>query len=132
MLQIAMFGVAALYSGMWYFRWVRGGGWEGAWGQLGWFSGMVCVGSVAGAVAWGASMQSNAFFYEAAVPGVIPQQVYTLYASSSRFSAVCVTLYGLEFLCLIISKLMLLGRLANNAAQSSQAELPCELLMVVT
>ena len=116
-----MFGVAALYSGMWYFQWVKGGGWEGAWGQLGWFSGMVCVGSVAGAVAWGASMQSNAFFYEAAVPGVTPQQIYTLYASAGRFNAVLCIFYGLEFLCLIISKLMLLGRLAANATQSSQA-----------
>ncbi len=122
MLQIVSFGVAALYSGLWCFRWARAGGLEGAWAQLGLFSGMVCVGSVAGAVAWGANMQSIAFFYESNVPGVIPQQSYTLYASSSRFSAVFVIFYSFEFLSLIMCKLMLLGRLATNAAQSSQAD----------
>ena len=120
MLQIVSFGVAALYSGMWCFRWARAGGLEGAWGQLGLFSGMVCVGSVVGAVAWAAFVQRHAFLYEAHVRvGVIPQQGYMLYASSFRFPAVFIVLNGVEFLCLIMCKIMLLGRLA---AQSSQAE----------
>jgi hypothetical protein len=121
-MQIVSFGVAALYSGMWCLRWARGSGLEGAWRQLGLLSGMVCVGSVAGAVAWGSNMQSNALLYEASFSGVMPQRFYTLYASSSRFGAVFFILYSFEFLCLIICKLMLLGRLAANATQSSQAE----------
>ena len=121
-MQIVSFGVAALYSGMWCLRWARAGGLEGAWRQLGLFNGMVCVGSVVGAVVWNANMQATAFDYGSKVPGVIPQQGYTLYASSSRFEAVFLILYGFEFVCLIISKLMLLGRLAANAMQSSQAE----------
>ena len=123
MLQIVLFGVAALYSGMWCLRWARAGGLEGAWRQLGLFSGMVCMGSVVGAVAWTANMQRLAFFYEAQVRvGVIPQQGYTLSASSFRFLAVFDMLNGVEFLCLIMCKLMLLGRLATNAAQSSQTD----------
>ncbi len=122
MLQIVSFGVAALYSGMWCLRRARAGGLQGAWRQLGLLSGMVCVGSVAGAVAWGLNMRSYALLYEANVPGVMPHRVYTLYASTFRFGAVFFILYSFEFLCLIISKLMLLGRLATNATQSSQAE----------
>ena len=81
---------------------------------------MVCVGSVVGAVAWAAFVQRHAFLYEAHVRvGVIH---YTLYASSFRFLAVFIVLNGVEFLCFIMCKIMLLGRLATNAAQSSQAE----------
>ncbi len=94
---------------------------EAAWGQLVWFSGMVCVGSIVGVVAWAAFMQRHAFLYEANVRvAVIPQQGYTLYASTFRFLAVFAMLNGVEFLFLIICKLMLLGRLAANATQSSE------------
>ena len=122
MLQIVLFGIAALYSGMWCLRWARAGGWEGAWGQLGLLSGMVCVGSIAGAVAWGANMQSNSLFYEAKIPGVSSHKSYTLLASYLRLFALFAILYSFEFLCLIMCKLMLLGRLAASATQSSQAE----------
>jgi hypothetical protein len=107
---------------MWCFRWARAGGWEGAWAQLGLFSGMVCVGSVAGAVAWGVNMQTIAIEYESRVPSVSTQQVFTLGASASRFATVFLIFYSVAFLCLIMCKLMLLGRLAANAAQSSQAD----------
>jgi hypothetical protein len=121
--QIVSFGVAALYSGMWCLRWARGGGLESAGGQLGLLSGMVCVGSIVGIVAWAAFLQRHSLFYDANVRGgVIPQQGYTLYASSFRFVAVFAMLNGVEFLFFIICKLMLLGRLAANAAQSSQTE----------
>ena len=91
--------------------------------QLGLLSGMVCVGSIVGIVAWAAFLQRHSLFYDANVRGgVIPQQGYTLYASSFRFVAVFAMLNGVEFLFFIICKLMLLGRLAANAAQSSQAE----------
>ena len=83
---------------------------------------MVCVGSIAGAVAWGANMQSNALFYEAKIPGVSSHKSYTLLASYLRLFALFAILYSFEFLCLIMCKLMLLGRLAASATQSSQAE----------
>ena len=120
MMQIVSFGVAALYSGMWCLRWARAGCWEGAWRQLGLFSGMVCVGSVVGAVAWALFVQRHVFLYEAHISvGAI---YYTLYASSFRFAAVFKFLIGVEFFCLIICKLMLLGRLVTSATQSSQAD----------
>jgi len=92
------------------------------WPLLGWFSSMVCVGSVSGAVAWGAQMTTNAFFYEANAIAATPQEQYSLSASSFRWFASFLVLYGFEFLFCMISKLMLLGRLATNAAQSSQAD----------
>jgi len=121
-MQVVSFGVAALYSGMCCLRWARDGGREGAWGQLGLLSGMVCVGSVVGAVAWGANMQFTVVFSEGNIPGLSSQQQYTLSASASRFGAVFVILYGFEFLFFIICKLMLLGRLATNNTLSSQAD----------
>ena len=92
------------------------------WAQLGLFSGMVCVGSVAGIVAWSATLLNNIYYYEANSPSITPRQKYTLFASGFRWYAAFLILYSFEFLCLIISKLMLLGRLASNATQSSQAE----------
>jgi len=88
------------------------------WPQLGWFCGLVCAGSVAGAVAWGSQMRSNNMFYAANTPGVrlTPEQRYVLLAATDRWYASFLIFYGVEFLCLIIPKLMLLGRLTDNAA----------------
>ena len=88
------------------------------WGQLGWFSGLVCVGSLLGAVSWGANMQSFTFLYE---PYATRQQYYSLLASTFQWYAAFNILYGLEFLCFIVPKLMMLGRLTSNATRSLQA-----------
>ena len=87
------------------------------WPQLGWFSGLVCVGSVAGAVAWGAYMQTTSLSFEGNVPGLNAQQRYSQFASSFRWLAAFFTLYPVELLCFIIAKLIMLGRLTNNAAR---------------
>jgi len=118
--QILSFGAAAWYSGMWYLRWVRAARQDLRWGQLRLFCGLVCAGSVAGTVAWCASLQKNAVFYEIEAPGVTRRQAYALLASTLRFAAVFFVMNGFEFLCLIVSKLVLLGRLADSATQSSQ------------
>ena len=88
------------------------------WVQLGWFSGLVCAGSVAGAVAWGARMPAYAFYFKARAPDVIPQHKYALLALQYRWLAVFIIHYPVEFLCLIVAKLMLLGRLSNHASHS--------------
>jgi hypothetical protein len=89
------------------------------WRQLGLFSGLVCAGSVAGVIAWGARMPYHTFFFEArAHPHVIPEQKYALLASSNRWVVVYLIFYSVEFLCLILAKLMLLGRLSNHASHS--------------
>ena len=92
------------------------------WVQLGWFSGLVCAGSVAGAVAWGAYMQTNALDYEGNTPTVTTQQFFALLASSNRWGAVFHILYPVEFLCLIMAKVMLLGRLSNHASHNYNSQ----------
>jgi hypothetical protein len=92
------------------------------WGLLGLFSGMLCVGSVAGALAWIAALQSNSTGYERHAPGISRQQSYALHASNFRWYAGFLVFYSVEFLCLVVCKLMLLGRLVGNARHSSQAE----------
>ena len=91
------------------------------WEQLGWFSGLVCAGSVAGAVAWGAFMP-NLAFYQVALDHVTAQQRYALFASSNRWLAVFNILYPVEFLCLIMAKVMLLGRLSNHASHNYNSQ----------
>ena len=67
-------------------------------------------------------MYSLALYYRTTAAGITPHQAYSLFASACRSFSVFFFLYGLDFMCLIICKLMLLGRLAANAAQGSQAD----------
>ena len=90
------------------------------WPLLGRFSGFMCIGSLAGAVAWGTIMQSNDLYYDAEVPTSSCQQFDSLHASANRYLAVFFVTYGLEFICLIIPKLFLLDRLTNDAMRSSK------------
>jgi len=126
--QIASFSTSALFSGFWFTRWakiyyknLRLAGEDRIWPGLGWFSGLMCAGSVAGAVSWGSRMHAATLLYELPLTAT-PQQTYYQYASTSRWYAAFDILYGLEFLCFIISKLMMLGRLAANSAGSSHAQ----------
>ena len=121
MTKVILFSLSAVYSFMWFLRWATDRVKNRMWAQLGWFSGLVCVGSVAGAVAWGARMQSNSFIYELSVPGISERQRYAALASSARWLTVFFVLYPAEFLCFIVAKLMLMNRLASNAARSLQA-----------
>ena len=130
--QVASFALTALFSGFWFVLWARpklwtstkkeSVGWDPKriWGKLGWFSGLVCAGSMAGAVAWYAQMKFNDLYYEANAPGITRQQHYALNTSAWRWLAAFLLLYSAEFICLIIPKLMLLGRLTDNAARSLQ------------
>ena len=90
------------------------------WRHLGWFSGLICAGSVVGTAAWVVSIQQNNFFFQSVFQsqGYTSRQHYVLDASSFRFNAIFLALYPVEFLCLIVPKLMLLSRLADNAIRS--------------
>jgi hypothetical protein len=88
------------------------------WPLLGWFSGLMCVGSVAGCVAWGAATQYNSRYWEQFEPGNTRVQYYTVAASYEKWLATFYIFNGLEFICLIIPKLLLLGRLGSNALRS--------------
>jgi hypothetical protein len=111
------FATAGVFSGVWWLRWARHGASDNMWPLLGWFSGLLCVGSVAGCVAWGAATQSNSVFFELFEPGITRVQFYTLNSSYNRWQTAFYIPNGLEFLCLIIAKLLLLGRLARDAAR---------------
>jgi len=109
---------------MWWLRWGRHGASDKMWPLLGWFSGLMCVGSVAGCVAWGAATQSNALYWEEFEPGNTRVQYYMIDASWNRWLTVFYIFNGLEFICLIIPKLFLLGRLGSNALRSMREEVP--------
>jgi len=113
--QIVSFATAGVYSGVWWLRWAKHGASDNMWPLLGWFSGLLCVGSVAGCVAWGAATQSNALYWKQYEPGNTRVQYYTIQASYETWLIVFYIPNGLEFLCLIIAKLLLLGRLASDA-----------------
>jgi len=124
--QIVSFAIAGVYSGMWRLRWARHGASAKMWPLLGWFSGLLCVGSVAGCVAWGASSQVNTIFYEQFQPAkpLTRAQYYTIGASFQNWNIPFYFFGGLEFICLIIAKLLLLGRLGSNATRSLRDEVP--------
>jgi hypothetical protein len=111
------FAAAGVYSGMWWLRWARHGASDKMWPLLGWFSGLLCAGNVAGCVAWGAATQFNALYWELFEPGNTRVQFYTLGASYNRWQTAFYIPNGLEFFCLIIAKLLLLGRLLRDATR---------------
>ncbi len=87
------------------------------WVLYGWFSGLMCVGSVFGAVAWAADMQFLVFqfFYYDLDHSDNPAQAQSLAAQSQHWiTAFCVT-YAIEFLCLSVAKLLVLHRMADFA-----------------
>jgi len=88
------------------------------WPLLGWFSGLICVGSVAGCAAWGAATQSNSIYWEQYLPGTTRVQYYALAAAYQRWTTAFYIFNGLEFICLILPTLLLLGRLGSNATRS--------------
>jgi hypothetical protein len=119
--QIISFVTAALYSAIWLRRWMYGAR-SNMWHRIGWFSGLVCSGSVVGAIAWTAALQSHDVQYRANAAGVSRQQQLSLSATSSRWHAVFVVLYGFEFLCMIVPKLMMLGRLKDSTLRGSRSQ----------
>jgi len=115
-MQIVSFALSAVYSGIWFSRWAIHGVKRRMWVQLGWFSGLVCAGSVAGAVAWGTRMQRRTAEYKFKAAGSsTPRHYYVTCSTTYRLDAAFFIVYGLEFLCLIIPKIIMLRRLTNNA-----------------
>ena len=119
-MQVVSFALSAVYSGTWFLRWATVVVQKQMWRQLGWFSGLICAGSVAGAVAWGAATQVFSFEFEGNAPGINARQQYTLAALTCRWLAAFFIFYPVEFLCFIVSKLIMLGRLTNNVTRSLQ------------
>ena len=85
------------------------------WVLYGWFSGLMCVGSVFGAVTWAAWMQFLVAFFTSATHGLSPSQSQLLLAQGQYWSAAFYVTYAIEFLCLSVAKLLVLHRMADFA-----------------
>jgi len=83
------------------------------WLLYGWFSGLMCVGSVFGSVAWAAWMQFLVAFFTANTPGLSPAQKQSLYAQAQHWIAAFYVTCAIEFLCLSVAKLLVLHRMAD-------------------
>ena len=57
------------------------------WVLYGWFSGLMCVGSVFGAVTWAFWMQSLVALFTGITPGLSPAQIESLNAQSQYWVA---------------------------------------------
>ena len=74
------------------------------WRMYGWFTGLMCFGSLVGAATWVCYMQSNAlyftFFHSVRCTSSCPSmsQKYAVLALSNRWQAAFNALYPLEFM----------------------------------
>ena len=85
------------------------------WELYGWFSGLMCVGSVFGVVAWAAWMQYLAATFTDFAPGLSEVEHKSWEALCQFRLAVFSIAYAIEFLCLSVAKLLVLHRMADFA-----------------
>jgi hypothetical protein len=85
------------------------------WLLYGWFSRLMCVGSVSGAVAWAAWMQCMAAFFSGSAPGLTQTQTQSLLVQQNNAEGAFAISSAIEFVCLSVAKLMVLERMANFA-----------------
>ena len=89
------------------------------WVLYGWFSGLMCVGSVFGAVTWALWMQFLVTAFTSNIPSLSSAQAYSLSAQSQYWGAAQYVTYAIEFLCLSVAKLLVLHRMADFAVPKS-------------
>ena len=75
------------------------------WVLYGWFSGLMCVGSVFGAVTWAFYMQTLVAIFAGFISGLSLAQLGSLNAQSQYWVAAFYMPYAIEFLCLSVAKL---------------------------
>jgi hypothetical protein len=85
------------------------------WLLYGWFSGLMCVGSVFGAAAWAAWMQFLLAFYSGSTLGLTHAQTQSLVVQQSNWKAAFFIPSAIDFVCLSVAKLMVLERMAHFA-----------------
>ena len=114
---IIVFLAAAVFSCVCCCTWKRVAAQHHMWTSLGRFSALMCLGSVAGALAWLFFLYTNELGYRANDASLRNQRQKSLdFEAYNRWFAVFLIMYGLQFLCLILCKLMLLGRLTDGSA----------------
>jgi len=126
LLQAVSFAAAALYSATWLLRWLRSSKENKMWPHLGWFCGLMFVGSVAGVVTWAAKLSSEVFYLAGEAPSASRREYYSGLAVSLRWYAVFYFMYGVEFMCLVGPKLLLLSRLLSSELRTSQVQVPTD------
>ena len=89
------------------------------WVLYGWFSGLMCVGSVFGAVTWAFWMQTLVANFTSFNPALSNAQINSLAAQSQYWGAAFYVPYAIEFLCLSVAKLLVLHRMADFAVPKS-------------
>jgi len=94
------------------------------WPVMGWFAGFVLADSVAGAACALIRMQYAQINFGLAdsLRTLSRQQIYKQAAVVYRLLVSFLVFYVIEFLCMIIAKLLLLGRLTNHAARNSKLQ----------
>ena len=85
------------------------------WLLYGWFSGLMCLGSVFGAVAWAFWMQYVVALFRTFTPGLSNAQQQSLFVQLQYWVAAFCAPYAIEFLCLSVAKLLVLHRMADFA-----------------
>ena len=89
------------------------------WPLYGWFSGLMCVGSVFGAVAWAVWMQflltRFSSFFSGVTLGVTHAQTQSLLVQQNNLEAAFFIPSAIDFVCLTVAKLMVLERMADFA-----------------
>ena len=73
------------------------------WVLYGWFSGLMCVGSVFGAVTWAFWLQALVALFTAFTPGLPPAQAFSLGDQFQYWAAAFYVPYAFEFLCLSVA-----------------------------
>jgi len=113
--QVAAFCVSAVVSGTMFLRWWRMELEDRprVWELYGWFSGLMCLGSVFGALTWGAWMVVLVPIFKILTPGLTNAQIQLLNAQVSYWTAAFSVTYAIEFLCLSVAKLLVLDRMAT-------------------
>ncbi len=98
----------------------RGRDWEVAgdltWNQLGTYSGWMCAGCAAGALASALHMQSKLIYHHSRVPGIPRVQFYEDRVAYNRLTAAWHIFYPVQLLCTIFAMNMLLLRVSDHAS----------------
>ena len=89
------------------------------WRMYGWFTGLMCSGSIFGSAAWASYLQFLVAFFTAS-PGVSNVDDAALNAVQSRWSCAFLVFYALEFMCLSVAKLLVLFRTIDLSMPQGQ------------
>ncbi len=123
--QVFLYGLAAVISAICYglqhrlLLWRRRG-WEVVgdriWKHLSTYSGWMCAGCFAGAVAFAVDFRAHSLNYEKKVPGNSERQIYELDALRQHHVGAFTTFASVSFLATIFALSMLLRRVSDHAS----------------